>query len=132
MTNYPLLDVFLSMLYFFCWILWIFLLFWIIMDIFRSDDLGGWGKAAWLIFVIFLPLIGVLVYLIARGHSMSDRQARQAKAQDEQFRAYVKEAAGTNGGTSQSEELAKLAGLHDQGVLSDQEFEQAKAKILAA
>jgi Short C-terminal domain/Phospholipase_D-nuclease N-terminal len=131
MTNYPLLDVFLSMLYFFCWILWIFLLFWIILDIFRSDDLGGWGKAAWLIFVIFLPLIGVLTYLIVRGHSMSDRQARQAKAQDEQFRAYVKEAAGSNG-TSQSDELAKLAGLHDQGVLSDQEFEQAKAKILAA
>ena len=131
MTNYPLLDVFLSMLYFFCWILWIFLLFWIIMDIFRSDDLGGWGKAGWLIFVIFLPLIGVLVYLIARGHSMGDRQARDAQARDEQFRAYVKDAAGSNG-TSQSDELAKLAGLHDKGVLSDQEFEQAKAKVLAA
>jgi hypothetical protein len=131
MTNYPLLDIFLSTLYFFCWILWIMLLFWIILDIFRSDDLSGWGKAGWLVFVIILPLIGVLVYLIARGRSMGDRQARQARAQDEQFRAYVKEAAGSNG-TSQSDELAKLAGLHDQGVLSDQEFEQAKAKILAA
>jgi hypothetical protein len=131
MTNYPLLDIFLSMVYFFCWILWIFLLFWIIMDIFRSDDMGGWGKAGWLIFVIFLPLIGVLTYLIVRGRSMGDRQARQAKAQDEQFRAYVKDAAGSNG-TSQSDELAKLAGLHDKGVLSDQEFEQAKAKVLAA
>jgi Short C-terminal domain/Phospholipase_D-nuclease N-terminal len=131
MSNYPLLDVFLSMVYFFCWILWIFLLFWIILDIFRSDDLSGWGKAAWLIFVIFLPLIGVLVYLIARGRSMSDRQARQAKAQDEAARAYIKEAAGSSG-TSQSDELAKLAGLHDKGVLSDQEFEQAKAKVLAA
>ena len=130
MTNYPLLDVFLSMLYFFCWILWIFLLFWIIMDIFRSDDLGGWGKAAWLIFVIFLPLLGVLIYLIARGHSMGERQARDAQARDEQFRAYVKDAAGS--GQSQSDELAKLAGLHQQGVLSDQEFEAAKAKVLAA
>ena len=130
MTNYPLLDVFLSMLYFFCWILWIFLLFWIIMDIFRSDDLGGWGKAGWLIFVIFLPLLGVLIYLIARGHSMGERQARDAQARDEQFRAYVKDAAGS--GQSQSDELAKLAGLHQQGVLSDQEFEAAKAKVLAA
>ena len=130
MTNYPLLDIFLSMVYFFCWILWIFLLFWIIMDIFRSDDLGGWGKAGWLIFVIFLPLLGVLIYLIARGHSMGERQARDAQARDEQFRAYVKDAAGP--GQSQSDELAKLAGLHQQGVLSDQEFAAAKAKILAA
>jgi Short C-terminal domain/Phospholipase_D-nuclease N-terminal len=132
MTNYPLLDIFLSMLYFFCWILWILLLFWIILDIFRSQDLSGWGKAGWLVFVIFLPLIGVLVYLIARGRSMSDRQAQDAKARDEAARAYIKEAAGSNGGTSQSDELAKLAGLHDKGVLSDQEFEQAKAKVLAA
>jgi Short C-terminal domain/Phospholipase_D-nuclease N-terminal len=132
MTNYPLLDIFLSMLYFFCWILWILLLFWIILDIFRSQDLSGWGKAGWLVFVIILPLIGVLVYLIARGRSMSDRQAQDAKARDEAARAYIKEAAGSNGGTSQSDELAKLAGLHDKGVLSDQEFEQAKAKVLAA
>jgi hypothetical protein len=131
MSNYPLLDIFLSMVYFFCWILWIFLLFWIILDIFRSDDLSGWGKAAWLIFVIFLPLIGVLTYLIVRGRSMGDRQARDAKARDEATRAYIKEAAGSNG-TSKSDELAKLAGLHDKGVLSDQEFEQAKAKVLAA
>ena len=131
MSNYPLLDVFLSMVYFFCWILWIFLLFWIILDIFRSDDLSGWGKAGWLIFVIFLPLIGVLVYLIARGRSMSDRQAQDAKARDEAARAYIKDAAGSTG-TSQSDELTRLAGLHDKGVLSDQEFEQAKAKVLAA
>jgi len=131
MTNYPLLDVFLSMLYFFCWILWILLLFWIIMDIFRSHDLSGWAKAGWLVFVIILPLIGVLVYLIARGHSMSERQAQEAQARDDQFRAYVKDAAGSNG-QSKSDELAKLAGLHDSGVLNDQEFEQAKAKVLAA
>ena len=131
MSNYPLLDVFLSMLYFFCWILWIFLLFWIIMDIFRSDDLSGWGKAGWLVFVIILPLLGVLVYLIARGRSMGERQARDAEARDQATRAYIRDAAGSNG-TSQSDELAKLAGLHDKGVLSDQEFEQAKAKILAA
>jgi putative oligomerization/nucleic acid binding protein/phospholipase D-like protein len=130
MTNYPLLDIFLSTLYFFIWILWIMLLFWILMDIFRSDDLGGWGKAGWVIFVIILPFLGVFVYLIARGHSMGERQARDAQARDDQFRAYVKDAAGP--GQSQSDELAKLAGLHQQGVLSDQEFEAAKAKVLAA
>ena len=130
MTNYPLLDIFLSTLYFFIWILWIMLLFWILMDIFRSDDLGGWGKAGWVIFVIILPFLGVFVYLIARGKSMGERQARDAQARDEQFRAYVKDAA--SDGQSQSDELAKLAGLHQQGVLSDQEFEAAKAKVLAA
>ena len=130
MTNYPLLDIFLSTLYFFIWILWIMLLFWILMDIFRSDDLSGWGKAGWVIFVIILPFLGVFVYLIARGHSMGERQARDAQARDDQFRAYVKDAAGS--GPSQSDELAKLAGLHQQGVLSDQEFEAAKAKVLAA
>ena len=130
MTNYPLLDIFLSTLYFFIWILWIMLLFWILMDIFRSDDLGGWGKAGWVLFVIILPFLGVFVYLIARGHSMGERQARDAQARDDQFRAYVKDAAGS--GQSQSDELAKLAGLHSQGVLSDQEFEAAKAKVLAA
>src|SRR5690349_14977604 len=122
MTNYPLLDIFLSTLYFFVWILWIMLLFWILMDIFRSDDMGGWAKAGWVLFVIILPFLGVLVYLIVRGKSMGDRQARDAQARDEQFRAYVKDAAASNG-QSQSDELAKLAGLHDQGVLSDQEFE---------
>ena len=130
MTNYPLLDIFLSTLYFFIWILWIMLLFWILMDIFRSDDLSGWGKAGWVIFVIILPFLGVFVYLIARGKSMGERQARDAQARDDQFRAYVKDAA--SDGQSQSDELAKLAGLHQQGVLSDQEFEAAKAKVLAA
>ena len=80
MTNYPLLDIFLSTLYFFIWILWIMLLFWILMDIFRSDDLSGWGKAGWVIFVIILPFLGVFVYLIARGHSMGERQARDDRA----------------------------------------------------
>ena len=130
MTNYPLLDIFLSTLYFFIWILWIMLLFWILMDIFRSDDLSGWGKAGWVIFVIILPFLGVFVYLIARGKSMGERQVRDAQARDDQFRAYVKDAA--SDGQSQSDELAKLAGLHQQGVLSDQEFAAAKAKILAA
>jgi len=130
MTGYPLLDVFLSVLYFFLWFLWIMTLFWIIWDIFRSRDLSGWGKAGWLIFVIVLPVLGVLVYLIARGGKMHERQVRDVQAQDEAFRSYVRDAAATNG-NSQSGEITKLAGLRDRGVITDQEFEQAKAKVLA-
>jgi thiol:disulfide interchange protein len=131
MTNYPLLDVFLSVLYFFLWALWLVVLFWIILDIFRSDDLSGWAKAGWLVLVIILPLIGVLAYLIARGHTMQERQAREAKAQDEAFRTYVREAAGADG-QSQSDELSKLANLRQRGVLNEQEFERAKAKVLSS
>lgn len=130
MTGYPLLDVFLSVLYFFLWFLWLMLLFWIIFDIFRSRDLSGWAKAAWLIFVIVIPLLGVLVYLIARGGKMHERQVRDVQAQDDAYRSYVRDAAGTNG-QSQSAEITKLAGLRDRGVITDAEFEQAKAKVLA-
>ena len=127
--HYPLLDAFLTMLWFFVWVLWIFLLFWIIFDIFRSRDLSGWAKALWLIFIVVLPFLGVLVYLIARGSSMHERQARDAQAQEQQFRAYVQEAA--SGGSS-ADELTKLADLRDRGVITDAEFQQSKAKILAS
>jgi Short C-terminal domain/Phospholipase_D-nuclease N-terminal len=132
MQGYPLLNVFLSTLYFFCWILWLMLLFWIIWDIFRSRDLGGWAKAGWLVLVIVVPLLGVLVYLIARGGTMHERQVREARAQDDAIRAYVRDTAdiAEADGHSPSNELAKLAALHDRGVLDDQEFEQAKARIL--
>jgi signal transduction histidine kinase len=127
--QYPLLDVFLTMFWLFIWILWIFLLIRILMDIFRSDDLGGWGKAAWVIFIILIPFIGVLVYIIARGHSMQKRDVQSAQAADQAMRAYVQSAAGTS--TSAAEELNKLAELRDRGVLSPQEFEAQKAKLLA-
>jgi type VI protein secretion system component VasK len=127
--QYPLLSAFLTMMWFFLWILWLFLLFWIILDIFRSRDLNGWIKALWLIFILVLPFLGVLVYLIARGGSMHERQAREARAQDEAFRAYVKDAAGTGGGSA--DELSKLADLRDKGVITEAEFQAGKAKILA-
>jgi type VI protein secretion system component VasK len=130
--NYPLLDVFLSMLWFFLWILWIWLVVWILMDVFRSDDMGGWAKAAWTIFIIIIPLFGVLVYLIVRGHSMRDRQMREAQAANQAFDARIREAAGTGGGSSTAQELSKLSELHDRGVLTDAEFERQKNKILAA
>jgi len=125
----PLLDVFWTMLWFFLWILWFFLLFRVLLDIFRSRDLGGWGKAGWVAFVIILPFLGVLMYLIARGRKMTDHDVADAQAQDKAFRAYVQEAAHANGAGT-ADELAKLADLHDHGVISEAEFQQGKQKIL--
>ena len=130
--RYPLLDAFLTVLYFFLWVLWIWLVIYIIFDIFRSRDLSGWAKALWTIFIIVLPLIGVLVYLIVRGSTMHERRERDVQQQDQAFRAYVRDAAGDVGGTGQADELAKLADLHDRGVINDAEFEQSKAKVLSS
>ena len=127
--NYPLLDAFLTMLWFFLWILWIFLLIRIFIDIFRSDDMGGWAKAGWSIFVIILPFLGVLVYVIARGSGMAHRDQQQAVAADQAARSYIQSAAGPS--TSVAEEVNKLAALRDQGVLTEQEFETQKAKVLS-
>jgi hypothetical protein len=126
--DYPVLGVFWSILLFFLWIMWFFLLFRVIGDIFRSDDLSGWGKAAWLIFVLVVPFLGVFVYVIARGDAMGQRDVDEAQAQDQAFQAYVRDAAGTGGSADQ---LAKLADLRDRGVINDAEFEQQKAKILS-
>ena len=127
--DYPLLGMFWTFLWFFLWIAWIVVLFRVIFDIFRSKDMGGWGKALWVIFVVFLPFLGVLVYLIARGHSMSERDYQDAAAQEKAFQAYVRSAAGTGGGSA--DELTKLADLRDKGVISDAEFQAQKAKLLA-
>jgi phospholipase D-like protein len=124
----PLLDAFLLMMWFFLWILWFFLLFRVIMDIFRSRDLGGWGKTGWLVFTIVLPFLGVFVYLIARGGEMADRDAARAQARDEASGAYVSQAAPEGGGTADN--LAKLAELRDQGVISGADYERGRDKIL--
>ncbi|MEV6008025.1 SHOCT domain-containing protein [Streptomyces sp. NPDC051976] len=126
--NYPLLDAFWTMLWFFLWIVWLMLLFKIIGDIFRSDDLGGWGRTGWLFFVILLPFLGVFVYVIARGKSMTGRDVKALHRQDEAARAYIKDAAGTS---DHADQLAKLAELKANGSLTDEEFRNAKAKILA-
>ncbi len=129
--NYPLLNTFLTMLWFFLWILWLFLLFRVIFDIFRDDALSGWAKAGWLIFVIILPFLGVLVYVIARGSGMGERAAAEAQARQEAMDSYIRTtaAAGPSGG--HADELKKLAALRADGTLTEQEFAQAKAKILA-
>jgi hypothetical protein len=130
-SSYPLLNVFWTMLEFFLWVIWIWILIMVFIDIFRSHDLSGWAKALWFLFVLFIPLIGVLVYLIVRGGSMHERQVRQAQQQDAEFRSYVQQAAaGSTAGTA--DQLAKLADLRDRGVITAAEFDREKAKILAA
>ena len=121
-------QVFWSMLWFTLFFMWIWTVVIVFSDIFRSDDLSGWGKALWSLFVIFLPFLGVFVYLIARGGSMRSRAMDQAAYQEKEYRAYVRDAAGS---TSAAEEVARLAELHDKGVLDDAEFAQAKARALA-
>ena len=130
-SSYPLLNVFWSMLYFFLWIIWIWILIMVFIDIFRSQDLSGWGKALWFLFVLFIPLIGVLVYLIARGGKMQQHAARDAQQQDQQVRQYVQEASASSP-ASTADQLSKLAELRDRGVISAEEFDREKAKVLAA
>jgi Short C-terminal domain/Phospholipase_D-nuclease N-terminal len=127
--DYPLLGALWTMFMFFLWIAWFFLLFRVVADVFRSHDLSGWGKTAWLVAVLVLPFVGVFAYVIARGDEMGQRDVAQADAQKQAFDSYVRNAAG-NGGSA--DELAKLADLKSQGVITDAEFERQKAKVLAA
>jgi ABC-type multidrug transport system fused ATPase/permease subunit len=126
-NSYPLLNAFWTIVMIFLWVIWFWILITIFIDLFRSHDLSGWAKALWFIFILLLPLIGVVVYLIVRGGKMHEHQVRDAQAQDEEFRRYVQEAAGPQ---SSVDELAKLADLRDRGVITAEEFDRAKAKIL--
>ena len=126
--SYPILGAFWTIFMVFLWVIWFWILITIIIDIFRSHDLSGWAKALWFVFILFLPLIGVLVYLIARGGKMHEHEVRQAQRQEEQLRSYVQEAAGSQSAVDQ---LAKLADLRDRGVITAEEFDREKAKILA-
>ena len=119
------------MLEFFLWILWFFLLFRIIGDIFRNHDASGWTKALWMVFVIILPFLGVLIYVIVNGSGMGKRDIAQAQQRDEEVKAYPRQTAGITGGGSHADDLAELADLKDKGSITDAEFQQAKAKILA-
>lgn len=126
--DYPLLGVFWTLMIWFLWLAWILLVFRVITDVFRSRDLGGASKAFWTLFVIIIPWLGVLVYLIARGGSMAQRDQEVVASREADFQAYLRETV-SSGGTA--DELTKLAALRDQGHLTDQEFEQQKAKLLA-
>ena len=126
--TYPLADLFGTMLGIFVFLIWFWLLVIIFGDIFRSKDMSGGVKALWVLFVIILPFLGILVYLIARGGKMHERAEQAAQQQQQAFDAYVKETAGAGNNVDQ---LAKLADLKQQGAITDAEFEAQKAKLLA-
>jgi Phospholipase_D-nuclease N-terminal/Short C-terminal domain len=125
-TSYPLLDAFLTMLWIVGFFLWIWLAILVFSDIFRSRDMSGWAKAAWIVVIFILPLIGVLIYLIARGHKMQQHAEEAAAASDLATREYIRTVVQQ---TDSSDELAKLTSLHDSGVLSDEEFASMKARL---
>ena len=120
-----------SFIWFTMFFIWIWLLIMVFSDIFRSHDLGGFAKFLWVVFVIFLPYLGVFVYLIARGHKMSEHAVKAAQAQDAAFKTCVQQAAGTTGAPSTADELERLHKLHESGVLDDAEYTTAKSKVLA-
>ena len=125
-ADYPFLDVFWTILIFFCWVIWIWIVITVFMDVFRRDDIGGWAKAGWVVFVIVLPFLGVLVYLIAQHDGMRERSVKQAQAQQQDFDQYVREAAGGS-----AAEIAKAKELLDAGAITQEEFEALKKKALA-
>jgi ABC-type multidrug transport system fused ATPase/permease subunit len=125
----PLLDLFWTMLVFFLWVAWFWLLISVFADIFRSDDLSGWGKAGWVLLTVVLPYVGVIIYLIARGRTMQEREAKRLGELEQATAAYIRGVAST---PSTTEELARLAQLHESGSLTDDEFTTQKARILTA
>ncbi|HUO47853.1 MAG TPA: SHOCT domain-containing protein [Acidimicrobiales bacterium] len=127
-SDYPLLSVFWTMLLFFGFFLFLWLFIIVVIDVFRSHDMGGFAKALWVILLIIFPIVGIIVYLIARGGSMHERQVAQMRQQDKEFRSYVQDAAGGGG---PADELAKLADLKAKGVITDDEFAAQKAKLLS-
>ena len=128
-ADYPFLDIFWTMLIFFLWIAWFFLLFRVIADVFRRRDIGGGGKTLWLIFVIIVPFLGVFIYLIAEGHKMGERDMKQAQDAQTQFDDYVKSVAGSGGGAAA--EIEKAKGLLDSGAISQEEYDRLKQRAMA-
>ncbi|MFG2863952.1 SHOCT domain-containing protein [Streptomyces sioyaensis] len=130
--DYPLLNAFWTMCLIFLWIMWLILLFRIIGDIFRSRDINNWAKTGWLVLVILLPFLGVFIYVIARGHGMSEREFAQAERQQKQLQTYLRDTVASGDETARhADSLAKLAELKNHGDITDEEFQKAKAKVLA-
>lgn len=126
----PLLDFFFSLLWIFLWIAWIWLVIAIFIDIFRSEDLSGWSKALWSLFVLFLPFLGVFIYLIVRGGSMQERRINDYTRQQQATDQYIRSVAGGGSG-GVADELTKLGQLKDQGTITQAEYDSQKAKLLA-
>jgi uncharacterized membrane protein YcjF (UPF0283 family) len=135
MSNYPFLDLIWTMLVFFGWVIWFWLLIVIFGDLFRRSDISGWGKAGWTVLVLVLPFIGVLIYLIAQGHHMGERRQKEAEAAQSQFDDYVRSVASSRGNSNSksnsTDEIAKAKQLLDSGAISNDEYQQIKQKALA-
>jgi hypothetical protein len=128
-ADYPFLDILWTMILFFTWVIWIWILIVILTDVFRRRDLSGWGKAGWIVFVIVLPFLGVLVYLIANHDGMNERNVKQVQGQQEQFDQYVRSVSGSGGPAA---EIEKAKQLLDNGTITPEEFASIKAKALSA
>jgi Phospholipase_D-nuclease N-terminal/Short C-terminal domain len=128
-SNYPFLNILWTTLIFFAWVIFIWIAITVLIDVFRRKDLSGWAKAAWVIFVVLIPWIGVLVYLIVNHDGMADRQYREAATAQSQFDEYVRQTAGTGGGSAAEIEKAKK--LLDDGTITQAEFDALKAKALS-
>ena len=128
-ADYPFLDILWSMIIFFVWVVWIWMMVIILTDVFRRRDLYGWGKAGWTVFLIVLPFLGVFIYLISQGDKMADRRAEDVRGQQAQFDDYVKTVAADGGGAA---EIEKAKQLLDSGAITQTEFDQLKTKALAA
>ena len=125
-AEYPFLDILGTMLIFFCWVIWIWIVVVVLTDLFRRHDIGGWHKAAWTVFVIVLPFLGVLIYLIAQHDGMRERSIEQAQRQQTAMDQYVRETAGGS-----ADEIAKAKELLDSGAITQAEYDSIKAKALA-
>jgi hypothetical protein len=130
-ADYPFLNILWTMIIFFCWVVWIWIMIVILTDVFRRRDISGWGKAAWVVFLIVLPFLGALVYLISQHDKMADRSAEATRGQQAEFDHYVKSVAG-NGGGGPAAEIEKAKQLLDTGAITQSEFDALKAKALAA
>ena len=130
-ADYPFLDVLWTMIIFFCWVVWIWMMIVILTDIFRRRDKSGWGKALWVVFLIVLPFLGALVYLIANHDGMAERNIKQVQAQQAQFDDYVRTVATEQGGGGATAEIERAKKLLDSGAINQQEFDAIKAKALA-
>lgn len=126
-TSYPLLNLFMTILYLFLFVLWLFVLFRVIYDLFSSKDLSGWGKAGWFIFILVLPLVGVLVYLVARGDKMERHEEQAAAEQRAALDSYIRQVAATSTPVA---ELTKLHELKSRGAITDAEYDELKAKVI--
>ena len=129
-ADYPFIDVFWSMLIFFFWVIWIWILVTVLIDVFRRHDLSGWGKAAWALFMIVLPYLGVFIYLITQGKEMAERRASEVRESQASFDSYVRDVAGS-GSAAPADQIAKAKELLDSGAIDQAEFEKLKQKALA-